>query len=176
VYSEDIKIYPDKIMCIVDRYVASSSSMQKISGNVKEMLWKDLLKECRFRRVEDTIISNIQVKSTEAFLLERKKEPQSFRLEIWTLETSADANKLFILLHEWGHSSSLIEKLPKRFFVYENYFILLVINSVNGRHIIQEGVSEIIQTCFECGTIDVGYTLAYVGDKEGCGRLYHSTE
>jgi len=170
--NESAKNYPDKIKCIADNYIAGSSEIKKPSH--ESSLRNILLLECEHLErlgVEDTIVMNIHVKSIKRFLLDRKMGSRtSFGLEIWEMKTSADANRLVRLMHEWSWSR-IIEKPPKRFFVYENFFVLLTVNSVNRRHIIDEAASDIVEMCFECGKIDVGGTLTFGGDKKGCGKL-----
>jgi hypothetical protein len=169
----DSENYPDKIKCIVNNYIAGSSEIKKVSG--ESSIWDALLWECEHLErlgVEDTVLKNIRIKSIEAFLLDRKMGARtSFRLEIWEMEASADADRLFRLIYEWGFGNWIIEKPPKRFFVYENFFILLSVHSVDRRNIIDEAASDIIEACFECGKVDVSGTLNYVGDKKGCGKL-----
>jgi hypothetical protein len=171
--SSNVNRYPDKIMCIVDKYVTAFPIVTKYSQDVqKNLLWISLLREFEHRPKETAIINSIQVRLIDGFSLRRKKGVTSewFSLTIWTMGTSTDANKLFNLLNEYAFGSLFIEKPPKRYFVYENFFVLLETPTVGFRYLIVEGVSDIIQTCFECGTIDVGATLRYVGDKEGCGK------
>jgi len=169
----DSEIYPDKIKCIVNNYIAGSSEIKKVSG--ESSLWNALLWECEHQEllgVEDAVLKNIRIKSIEAFLLDRKMGTRtSFVLEIWEMKASTDADRLFRLIYELGFGNWIIEKPPKRFFVYDNFFILLSVRSVDRRNIIDEAASDIIEVCFECGKVDVRGTLNYVGDKKGCGKL-----
>jgi hypothetical protein len=158
------------VRCIRDGYIAGFVKVTKSYKDVsKHSLATYLVKE-----------RGIIVKSIEEFFLEhetgvaedgtasRQHRFRSFRLEIWTLETPADANKFLRAVdEEWILGDG---KPPYQYFVHKNGFFLLVSASTDSAHVIQKAVSDIIQTCFECGTIDVGATLRYVGDKEGCGK------
>ena len=179
--SENTKSYPDKIMCIINKYEKDITNKEKYYGNFeKNLLWNSIMRVSKIRYKEREPKVNIQIKSIEEFQIGPKEGTTSkngrFLLEIWMMETPTDANKLFRTLNYFANSSSLVEKPPKRYFIYENFFVLLSVNSVNTRHAAQEGVSEIIETCFGCGTIDVGFTHVYGGDKEGCGKLYRGVD
>jgi len=160
--------YPDEIMCIINNYAASSLKAQKRSGDVQQFC-------CRILRSQDckgkeAVVDSIPVKLISAFTLERKKESRTFSMEIWEMRTSFDADKLFEMISE----TPCLEKPPKRFFVHKNFLILLTVWSVDRRDIINEEVSEIIEMCFKCDTINIGSTLRYADDDDRvrCGQFY----
>jgi hypothetical protein len=150
--------YPDAIKCIVDKYVASFPKVKRFSEDIKKnYLWLRLSDVIWHTKTD---INSIHVKSVETFFGERdvsEKKHYNYKkhylaLEIWTMETSMDANRLSSVLRDVG--KWVLEKPPSRFFVYDNIFVLLWVGASNEWPWLQENACEIIQTCFECGDID----------------------
>lgn len=168
--NEDVKNYPDKVKCIVDKYVKNFEKIKKYYKNVEvNGLLYDISAYCGDRRVieinknyfpiyiqiklMDEIIKNeIRIKSIEGFQLESKKIASKyfrFRVEILTMETSVEVNRLLYLMDVCGRKTPFFDKPPKQYYNYENFIILVTTDSFNTRYVVSERMKEIISTCFE---------------------------
>jgi hypothetical protein len=170
--------YPDAIKCIVDKYVASFPKVERSLRDIKDFdSWLRHLLEANERNFgkmgrikrEKTDTTSFKIKSIENFSFGNKMTKKGFdiHLQLWTMETSMEANRLLRVVAR-NHE----QKPPLRLFVYDGIVVMLWVRAFNMNDLLQEHTCEIIRTCFECGDIDDRFYTAfdYAEKRCGCGK------
>jgi hypothetical protein len=141
--------YPDRIKCIVDTYLVNFPEVEKYLGDVNNSyLWRNYISSCgHYLGGKEALKDYSLVISINEFKVKSKKD---FRLEIWIMKASVDADMLLALLSDCCEKDvSFIDKPPKRFFVYKNFFVLIMADTFNARDMVNTKADEIIEKCIK---------------------------
>jgi len=140
---KNTKPYPKEINCIVNEYVARFPKWQKNHQSIHE-------ENLRRKLVRDQIIDSSQVIYAEVFEIFGNKKYADFDVTIWTMKSSAYAEKSFELLRkEIARDPGYIEKPPRELFVFKEHFIWANARSFSIKFVMKDELNKIINMCFE---------------------------
>jgi len=151
--------YPNKIQRLIDTYIMKFPTVTSLPLYVYDtVLWLDLRRHCEdFLNAKQIIENDVHIMSIQQFRIEPDKGPLrkniKFQVGIWEMKTRTGAESLLDLLSKCGSSTAFVIKSPKRYFIYENYLILVMAGPYNTGDVVEERMNEIIQNYFEAGEI-----------------------
>jgi len=147
VSSEGLKIYPKEINCIINKYITEFSNWEEFVGHISDSDINPL-----GWLLEDKIIERNQVISIRQFKISGGKGKRDcFWIKIWKMKSSADAERLFVNCNESlrDRQDFYLYKMPKRFFIVEDYFIWVNACSFATQFVVGDELDKIINMCFE---------------------------
>ncbi|MDR2577451.1 MAG: hypothetical protein LBC70_01385 [Chitinispirillales bacterium] len=144
---QNTESYPNEINCILNNYITEFSDWEEIAGHNFDSYinpWGWLL--------EDKIIEQNQIISIRQFRISGSEYRRDcFWIKIWKMVSSADGERLLAYCKESvaGGYDFYLYKMPKSFFVVEDYFVWINACSFATRFNVDNEFRKIIDMCFE---------------------------
>jgi hypothetical protein len=148
VSGENTERYPNEINCILNNYITEFSNWEEIVGRKADDYFINPL----FWLLEDNIIERNQIISIREFRISGSEYRRDcFWIKIWKMVSSADAERLLAYCKESvaGGYDFYLYKMPKSFFVVEDYFVWINACSFATRFNVNNEFRKIVDMCFE---------------------------